>query len=105
TVLGIEAKDLEGSMEYANVLGIPTLQTGVFGGIIVGILAASMYNKFFEIELPSYLGFFAGKRFVPIATAASAVVLGLLMIIIWPPIQSALNAFSQNMVHANLTLS
>ncbi|MED5099699.1 glucose-specific PTS transporter subunit IIBC [Niallia sp. FSL K6-0212] len=105
TVLGIDAKDLEGSTEYAAVLGIPTLQTGVFGGIIVGIVAASMYNRFFEIELPSYLGFFAGKRFVPIATAASAVVLGLIMIVIWPPIQHGLNVFSENMLGANLTLS
>ncbi|MFJ5624923.1 glucose-specific PTS transporter subunit IIBC [Peribacillus loiseleuriae] len=105
TVLGIEAADLKGSVEYASVLGIPTLQTGVFGGIIVGIIAAAMYNKFFRIELPSYLGFFAGKRFVPIITAASALVLGLLMIVVWPPIQSALNTFSENMLGANLTLS
>jgi PTS system D-glucosamine-specific IIC component len=104
TVLGITAEDVNG-LNYANVLGIPTLQTGVFGGIIVGILASAMYNKFFEIELPSYLGFFAGKRFVPIITAASALVLGILMIFIWPPIQNGLNAFSQNMVHANLTIS
>ncbi|PLR82285.1 glucose-specific PTS transporter subunit IIBC [Bacillus sp. V33-4] len=105
TVLGIEAADLEGSLEYAAVLGIPTLQSGVFGGIIVGILAAYMYNRFYEIELPSYLGFFAGKRFVPIVTAASAVLLGLLMMLIWPPIQNGLNTFSQNMVHAYLPLS
>jgi glucose PTS system EIICBA or EIICB component len=104
TVLGITAEDVNG-LNYASILGIPTLQTGVFGGIIVGILAATMYNKFFEIELPSYLGFFAGKRFVPIITAASALVLGILMIFIWPPIQNGLNAFSQNMVHANLTIS
>ncbi|MFJ5762895.1 glucose-specific PTS transporter subunit IIBC [Neobacillus sp. NPDC093182] len=104
TVLGITAEDVNG-LSYASVLGIPTLQTGVFGGIIVGILAASMYNKFYEIELPSYLGFFAGKRFVPIITAATALVLGILMIFIWPPIQNGLNAFSQNMVHANLTIS
>lgn len=104
TVLGITAEDING-LNYASILGIPTLQTGVFGGIIVGILAATMYNKFFEIELPSYLGFFAGKRFVPIITAASALVLGILMIFIWPPIQNGLNAFSQNMVHANLTIS
>lgn len=104
TVLGITPEDVNG-LSYASILGIPTLQTGVFGGIIVGILAAAMYNKFYEIELPSYLGFFAGKRFVPIITAASALVLGLLMIIIWPPIQNGLNAFSQNMVHANLTIS
>lgn len=104
TAAGITADDINGS-SYINVLGVPTLQTGVFGGIIVGIIAAALYNKFFEIELPSYLGFFAGKRFVPIITAATAVVLGLLMLVIWPPIQAGLNAFSQNMVHANLTLS
>ncbi len=106
TALGIDAAALaKHPQSYASVLGIPTLQTGVFGGIIVGIIAASMYNRFFEIELPSYLGFFAGKRFVPIVTAASAVVLGLLMIVIWPPIQYGLNYFSTHMVDANLTLS
>jgi glucose PTS system EIICBA or EIICB component len=104
TVLGITADDVNG-LNFASILGVPTLQTGVFGGIIVGIIAAGLYNKFFEIELPSYLGFFAGKRFVPIITAGTAVLLGLLMLIIWPPIQSGLNAFSQNMVHANLTIS
>lgn len=104
TAGGITAEDVNG-LNYANVLGIPTLQTGVFGGIIVGIIAASLYNKFYEMELPSYLGFFAGKRFVPIITAGTAVLLGLLMLIIWPPIQTALNAFSQNMVNANLTIS
>lgn len=104
TALGITAEDVNG-LSYANILGVPTLQTGVFGGIIVGIIAALLYNRFYEIELPSYLGFFAGKRFVPIITAATAVILGLLMLVIWPPIQNGLNAFSQNMVHANLTLS
>ncbi|WP_110926124.1 glucose-specific PTS transporter subunit IIBC [Bacillus massiliglaciei] len=105
TVLGISAEDVaDNAAAYTNVLGIPTLATGVFGGIIVGIIAATMYNKFYEIELPSYLGFFAGKRFVPIITAASALVLGLLMLIIWPPIQNGLNAFSENMLNANLTL-
>lgn len=106
TALGITADSvLKHPQSYATVLGVPTLQTGVFGGIIIGILAATMYNRFFKMELPSYLGFFAGKRFVPIVTAASAVVLGLLMIFIWPPIQAGLNAFSNNMVNANLTLS
>ncbi|WP_413304333.1 glucose-specific PTS transporter subunit IIBC [Bacillus sp. 1P10SD] len=104
TVLGIDPKEINGT-NYVSVLGIPTLQTGVFGGIIVGIIAAALYNKFFEIELPSYLGFFAGKRFVPIVTAGTAILLGLLMLVIWPPIQSGLNAFSNNMVNANLTLS
>lgn len=104
TALGLTAEDVNG-LNYASILGVPTLQTGVFGGIIVGIIAAGLYNKFFEIELPTYLGFFAGKRFVPIVTAGTAVLLGLAMLVIWPPIQAGLNAFSQNMVHANLTIS
>ncbi|KAI7247450.1 hypothetical protein KC345_g11964, partial [Hortaea werneckii] len=67
TVVGVNAYVLTWKdFAYSSVLGIPTLQTGVFGGILVGILAASMYKRFFRIELPSYLGFFAGKRFVPI---------------------------------------
>jgi len=94
-----------GDPAYALLLGVPSLQSGVFGGIIVGVLAAAMYNRFFNIELPSYLGFFAGKRFVPIATAASAVVLGLLMVFIWPPIQEGMNTFSNFVLNWNTTLS
>ncbi|XQY93222.1 glucose-specific PTS transporter subunit IIBC [Metabacillus sp. HB246100] len=93
------------SAVYGSVLGIPTLQTGVFGGIIVGIIAAAMYNRFFTIELPQYLGFFAGKRFVPIVTAASAVLLGIVMYFVWPPIQTGLNSFSTNLLDANRTLA
>ncbi|WP_223702214.1 glucose-specific PTS transporter subunit IIBC [Sutcliffiella deserti] len=103
-VLGVEEGMLD-DPAYANVLGIPTLQTGVFGGVIVGILGAFMYNKYFNIELPSYLGFFAGKRFVPIVTAASAVILGIAMTFVWPPIQGGLNTLSESMINTNLTLS
>lgn len=105
TVIGITPAMIGTDAAYANVLGIPTLATGVFGGIIVGILAAYMYNRFFKIELPSYLGFFAGKRFVPIMTAATSVLLGLLMVIIWPPIQHGLNSASHFMLEQNRTLS
>ncbi|MFD1177007.1 glucose-specific PTS transporter subunit IIBC [Paenibacillus puldeungensis] len=105
TVIGITPAMIGTDAAYANVLGIPTLATGVFGGIIVGILAAYMYNRFFRIELPSYLGFFAGKRFVPIMTAATSVLLGLLMVIIWPPIQHGLNSASHFMLEQNRTLS
>jgi len=105
TLLGITPDMVANSSAYANVVGIPTLQTGVFGGIIVGVLAASMYNKYYNIELPPYLGFFAGKRFVPIITALSALGLGVAMCFIWPPIQEGLNAFSQGMIDKNKTLS
>ncbi|WP_010234947.1 glucose-specific PTS transporter subunit IIBC [Clostridium arbusti] len=91
--------------QYASALGVPTLQMGVFGGIIIGIIAAQAYKKFFKIELPSYLGFFAGKRFVPIVTAVAAIVAGLALTLIWPPIGRGLNAFSHNMIDANPTIA
>ncbi|MDG0843734.1 glucose-specific PTS transporter subunit IIBC [Staphylococcus equorum] len=90
---------------YASVLGIPTLQTGVFGGIIIGALAAWCYNKFFNISLPSYLGFFAGKRFVPIMMALTSFVLAFPMALIWPHIQMGLNAFSEGLLDSNTGLS
>ncbi len=90
---------------YASVLGIPTLSTGVFGGIVIGIVAAAMYNRFYKIELPSYLGFFAGKRFVPIATSVASLIVGLILVMVWPPIQTGLNSVSHFMVDSNPTLA
>lgn len=89
-----EAAKLAQPGGYANVLGIPTLQTGVFGGILMGLMAAALYNRYKDIQLPQWLGFFAGRRFVPIVTAASAIAVGILLTFLWPPIQQALNAFS-----------
>ncbi|HHW9542726.1 TPA: glucose-specific PTS transporter subunit IIBC [Staphylococcus aureus] len=86
---------------YASILGIPTLQTGVFGGIIIGALAAWCYNKFYNINLPSYLGFFAGKRFVPIMMATTSFILAFPMALIWPTIQTGLNAFSTGLLDSN----
>ncbi|TFD93561.1 glucose-specific PTS transporter subunit IIBC [Jeotgalibacillus sp. R-1-5s-1] len=107
TALGLDLETVTSGEDpaYALVLGIPTLSSGVFGGIIVGALAAAMYNRFYNIELPTYLGFFAGKRFVPIATAGSAVLLGLIMLLIWPPVQEGLNFFSNSLLSVNLALS
>ena len=90
---------------YASVLGIATLQTGVFGGIIIGVFAAAIYKRYFNMELPSYLSFFAGKRFVPIVTSAGALILGVVMVFVWPPVQTGLNYFSHNMIDANRTVA
>ena len=73
-------------VETTTVLGQETLDTSVFGGILIGGIAAYMFNRFYRIQLPQYLGFFAGKRFVPIVTAFSAIVLGIVLAFVWPPI-------------------
>jgi PTS system D-glucosamine-specific IIC component len=88
---------------FTSVLGIPTLQTGVFGGIIVGVFAATVYKRYYNMTLPAYLSFFAGKRFVPIVSASGAMVLGIVMVFLWPPVQNGLNYFSHNMIDANKT--
>ncbi|GAB6137826.1 glucose-specific PTS transporter subunit IIBC [Halanaerobaculum tunisiense] len=91
---GVTSEMVANSHRYAEVIGIPTLQTGVFGGLIAGIIAAMMYNRFYDIELPDFLGFFAGKRFVPIVTAVGAFGVGLIMPTIWAPVQNGLQALS-----------
>jgi PTS system glucose-specific IIC component len=78
-----------------SIMGINSLDTGVFGGIIIGLAAAEMFNRFYKIELPPYFGFFSGKRFVPIITAMLAIVIGVLLSFIWPPVQLAINGFSR----------
>ena len=77
-----------------TIMGLPSIQTGVFGGILAGGLAGYMFNRFYRISLPSYLGFFAGKRFVPIATAISAIALGAILSFVWPPVGGAIKSFS-----------
>ena len=61
-VVGITADMVSGNPMYASVMGIPTLQTEVFGGIIIGIIASSLYKRYYSIELPPYLGFFADRN-------------------------------------------
>lgn len=69
------------------------LNMGVLGGFFVGLWSAYLYNKFHNIKMPDWLGFFAGKRFVPIITAASTMVLAVLIGMIWSPIQDGISAF------------
>ena len=95
--MGICAK-LHG-VETATIMGIPSIETGVFGGIIVGLIAAAAFNRFYKIQLPSYLGFFAGKRSVPIITAFAVILVGAVLSLVWPPIDNAIDAFSHWAVH------
>ena len=75
-----------------DILGISTLNMGVFGGIIAGLITAALCNKFYKIQLPAALSFFAGTRFVPIVSIATAIVTGAIFYFIWPFIQSGIYA-------------
>ena len=84
---GVEAM-LEGAT--GSVVGITSLQMGVFGGIIVGLGVAALHNRFYKIELPQVLSFFGGTRFVPIISAIVYLFVGIAMFFIWPPVQEAI---------------
>ncbi|HWP06088.1 MAG TPA: PTS transporter subunit EIIC, partial [Polyangiaceae bacterium] len=101
--LGVCAK-LRG-IETKAIMGIPSIETGVFGGIVVGLIAASVFNRFYKIKLPSYLGFFAGKRAVPIITAFSVIAVGAVLSFVWPPIGSGIDSFSHWAVHGRPALA
>lgn len=81
---------LQGST--ASVVGITSLQMGVFGGIIVGLGVAALHNRFYKIELPQVLSFFGGTRFVPIISSVTYLVVGIVMFYIWPIIQNGIFA-------------
>jgi PTS system glucose-specific IIC component len=90
--MGTFAKVL--GLPTTTVMGIPSIETGVFGGIIVGLIAAAAFNRFYRLELPSYLGFFAGKRSVPIITAFAVIGVAAVLSVVWPPIGGGIEAFS-----------
>jgi len=84
-ILGIETK---------TIMGIKSIETGVLGGILIGAIAAALFNRFYKIQLPPFLGFFAGKRFVPIVTSFAAIVLALVLILVWPPVGLRIRGFA-----------
>lgn len=83
-----------------SVLGITTLQMGVFGGIIVGLGVAALHNKFYKIQLPQVLSFFGGTRFVPIICTAVYLVVGIAMFYIWPVVQGWIAALGNLVVNS-----
>jgi N-acetylglucosamine PTS system EIICBA or EIICB component len=79
--------------------GTPVLPTmGVLSGILMGIVTALLYQKFYRVKLVAWLAFFGGRRFVPIVTAGSAVILGIFFGAIWPPIGEGINNFGDWLV-------
>lgn len=78
-----------------SVLGITTLQMGVFGGIIVGLGVAALHNRFYNIELPQVVAFFGGTRFVPIICSVTYLIVGVLMFYVWPVVQTGIAQLGQ----------
>ena len=105
------ARDNNGTAGLAGAIGylvmIATLKVldasinmGMLAGIISGLMAGALYNRFKDIKLPEYLAFFGGRRFVPIVTGFAAVALGVVFGYIWPPIQHGINAFGALMMES-----
>jgi glucose PTS system EIICBA or EIICB component len=86
---------LEGIIAVASTNAGAPINMGVFGGIAIGLIAGALYNKFHDIKLPQVLGFFGGKRFVPIITSVAALVFAMAGVVVWAPIQNAINVFAQ----------
>ncbi|TDT70559.1 PTS system N-acetylglucosamine-specific IIC component [Hypnocyclicus thermotrophus] len=103
------AKDNAGAAGLAGVVGNfvilngaqainKNINMGVFSGIIAGLVAAYMYNKYHKIELPEFLGFFGGRRFVPIITSLACIVLAAVFGYVWPSIQNGLDTVARWMM-------
>ena len=95
TLLALSGRLAEGAMPegtVADVVGIPSLQMGVFGGIIVGLGVAYLTNRFYKIRLPNVIAFFGGSRFVPIISTTAYIFVGVLMFFVWPYIQTGIFA-------------
>ena len=94
TVQSLTGSTLVVSDYFTNILGAPALNMGVFVGIISGFLGATLYNKYYNYnKLPQALNFFNGKRFVPFVVILGSVVSAVVLSIVWPFIQGALNSF------------
>lgn len=95
TILKLTGNLAENNLASAGqgmILGIQTLETGVFGGILIGITAYLLHERFFRTKLPDFLGFFGGSRFVPIICAVASIFLGVAVYFIWPHFQAIISA-------------
>ena len=87
TLTGVLASSNLSAVGQGMALGTQTLETGVFGGVVMGLVTALLHNRYNKIALPQFLGFFGGSRFVPIISSFVAIVVGAAMTIIWPHFQ------------------
>ena len=75
-----------------SMMGITTLNMGVFGGILAGLVSAALCNKFYKTQLPDALSFFAGTRFVPIMAMVWGIIVGAICYFVWPIVQTGIFA-------------
>jgi maltose/glucose PTS system EIICB component len=87
TLTGVLASSNLSAVGQGMALGIQTLETGVFGGVVIGLVTALLHNRYNKIALPQFLGFFGGSRFVPIISSFVAIIVGAAMTIVWPHFQ------------------
>jgi len=103
------SKNNDGAAALAGAIGVliakavylsidKDVNMGVFVGIIIGVVAGTLYNRYYDIKLPEFLGFFGGKRFVPIITAVSAIGVGVIAGYFWHFAQSGIDAFSNAII-------
>jgi len=106
------AKNNDGAAALAGAIGVliakavylsidKDVNMGVFVGIIMGVVAGTLYNRYYAIKLPEFLGFFGGKRFVPIVTSMAAIGVGVLAGYFWHFAQSGIDAFSNAIIGLN----
>ncbi|GGG51756.1 PTS acetylglucosamine transporter subunit IIB [Paenibacillus radicis (ex Gao et al. 2016)] len=87
---------------FSGIVGADTeLNMGVMGGIIAGFIASYLYNRFHRIRLPDWLGFFSGKRFVPIITSLVMVVVAIALGLVWGPVQNGFDTMGNHVVALN----
>lgn len=77
------------------VFGIQTLEMGVLGGIIAGLIVYQLHNKFYDYELHDSLSFFSGVRFVPIISSVVMGLVGLVLPFIWPLFALAISSIGK----------
>lgn len=84
---------------FGDILHLESaINTGVLGGICVGALVSYLYNRFHSVKLTPVLGFFSGKRLVPILSVFACVILALIFVVVWPPIQNGIHAFGESVM-------
>nr|WP_086938923.1 maltose/glucose-specific PTS transporter subunit IIBC [Thaumasiovibrio occultus] len=83
--------ELEKAYGVKSIIGTDSIDTGILGAVIVGILVAKLHARFYTFKMPDALAFFGGARFVPIITALVLGLVGLVVPLVWPYFAAGIN--------------